>query len=172
MRTISWWPRCTPSKEPIVSQLSGGNPTEDAFVVKLNSSGGVAYKTIVGGAGWDRGNGITVNSLSEPYEDRPMRDVLDRLESLRLLPSAERWEEIRAARNTLVPALFGTGAVLASIPVYFLGMHVMGTSGIAAAVSLSGILQVAVLYHLWSRRSGNSVAGCSSICGVRWRSGV
>lgn len=45
---------------------------------------------------------VLVNSLSEPYEDRPMRDVLDRLESLRLLPSAERWEEIRAARNTLV----------------------------------------------------------------------
>ncbi|HSO63424.1 MAG TPA: murein biosynthesis integral membrane protein MurJ [Desulfobacterales bacterium] len=64
-----------------------------------------------------------------------------------------------AARNTLVPALFGTGAVLASIPVYFLGMHVMGTSGIAAAVSLSGILQVAVLYHLWSRRSGNAGQG-------------
>jgi putative peptidoglycan lipid II flippase len=64
-----------------------------------------------------------------------------------------------AARNTLVPALFGTCAVLASIPVYFLGMHVMGTSGIAAAVSLSGILQVVVLYHLWSRRSGNDGEG-------------
>jgi peptidoglycan biosynthesis protein MviN/MurJ (putative lipid II flippase) len=35
----------------------------------------------------------------------------------------------------------------------------MGTSGIAAAVSLSGILQVAVLYHLWSRRSGNTGQG-------------
>jgi putative peptidoglycan lipid II flippase len=60
-----------------------------------------------------------------------------------------------ATRNTLVPALFGTVAVLASLPVYFLGLSLMGTSGIAAAVSLSGILQVAVLYHLWSRRSGN-----------------
>lgn len=40
--------------------------------------------------------------LREPYEDRPLRDVLDRLEALRLLPSAERWEEIRAARNALV----------------------------------------------------------------------
>lgn len=44
---------------------------------------------------------VLVNRLLEPYEDRPMRDVLDRLESLRLLPSAERWEEIRATRNSL-----------------------------------------------------------------------
>ena len=44
---------------------------------------------------------VLVGSLREPYEDRPLRDVLDRLEQLRLLPSAERWEEIRAARNSL-----------------------------------------------------------------------
>jgi putative peptidoglycan lipid II flippase len=64
-----------------------------------------------------------------------------------------------ATRNTLTPALFGTVAVLASLPVYFLGMSLMETSGVAAAVSLSGILQVAVLYHLWSRRSGNAGQG-------------
>ena len=44
---------------------------------------------------------ILVGSLREPFEDSPLRDVLDRLEQLRLLPSAERWEEIRAARNSL-----------------------------------------------------------------------
>lgn len=44
---------------------------------------------------------VLVGRLREPYEDRPMRDVLDRLEGLGLLPSAERWEEIRATRNTL-----------------------------------------------------------------------
>jgi hypothetical protein len=44
---------------------------------------------------------ILVGSLREPYEDSPLRDVLDRLEQLRLMPSAERWEEIRAARNSL-----------------------------------------------------------------------
>lgn len=45
---------------------------------------------------------VLVGRLREPYEERPMRDLLDRLENLRLLSSAERWEEIRAARNALV----------------------------------------------------------------------
>ena len=44
---------------------------------------------------------ILIGGLREPFEDRPLRDVLDRLEQLRLIPSAERWEEIRAARNSL-----------------------------------------------------------------------
>lgn len=44
---------------------------------------------------------VLVGTLREPYEDSPMRDVLDRMERLRLLPSADRWEEIRAARNSL-----------------------------------------------------------------------
>ena len=45
---------------------------------------------------------VLVGKLREPCEDSPMRDLLDRLERLRLLPSAERWEEIRAVRNALV----------------------------------------------------------------------
>lgn len=44
---------------------------------------------------------VLVGSLREPYEDSPLRDVLDRLEQLALLPSVDRWEEIRAARNSL-----------------------------------------------------------------------
>lgn len=44
---------------------------------------------------------VLVGALREPCEDSPMRDLLDRLERLRLLPSADRWEEIRAARNNL-----------------------------------------------------------------------
>ncbi len=44
---------------------------------------------------------VLVSVLLEPCEDSPMRDVLDRMERLRLLPSADRWEEIRAARNSL-----------------------------------------------------------------------
>jgi len=44
---------------------------------------------------------VLVDKLDEPLEDSPMRDLLDRLERLRLLPSAERWEEIRAVRNAL-----------------------------------------------------------------------
>lgn len=42
-----------------------------------------------------------VENLKEPYEDAPLRDVLDRLEALRLLDSAEDWERIRAMRNAL-----------------------------------------------------------------------
>lgn len=44
---------------------------------------------------------VLVGVLREPCEDSPMRDVLDCMERLRLLPSADRWEEIRAARNSL-----------------------------------------------------------------------
>jgi putative peptidoglycan lipid II flippase len=61
-----------------------------------------------------------------------------------------------ATRNTLFPALFGTVAVLACIPLYPLGVKLMGVEGIAMAVSVSGILQVGVLFHLWSRRSANT----------------
>ncbi len=46
--------------------------------------------------------GVLVDVLKEPFEDAALRDVLDRLEQLRLLPFADRWEEIRAMRNTLV----------------------------------------------------------------------
>jgi hypothetical protein len=42
-----------------------------------------------------------VEKLKEPYEDAPLRDVLDRLEALRLLDSAGAWERIRAMRNAL-----------------------------------------------------------------------
>jgi len=42
-----------------------------------------------------------VEKLKEPYEDMPLLDVLDRLEALRLLESADAWERIRAMRNTL-----------------------------------------------------------------------
>jgi hypothetical protein len=42
-----------------------------------------------------------VEKLKEPYEDAPLLDVLDRLEALRRLESADAWERIRAMRNTL-----------------------------------------------------------------------
>jgi hypothetical protein len=47
---------------------------------------------------------------------RYLRDVLDRLEQLRLLPSAERWEEIRAARNSLAHDYPATPAQRAARP--------------------------------------------------------
>jgi putative peptidoglycan lipid II flippase len=64
-----------------------------------------------------------------------------------------------AIRNTLFPAVFGTVAVLASLPLYPLAIFVMGVEGLALAISFSGVLQVVVLFILWSRRSRNTGQG-------------
>ena len=61
-----------------------------------------------------------------------------------------------ASQNTLFPALYATIVVLLSIPLYLLGMNLLGVQGVALAVSLSGILQVTVLYALWNKRSNNT----------------
>jgi putative peptidoglycan lipid II flippase len=60
-----------------------------------------------------------------------------------------------AVKDTLFPAVYGTLAVGLSIPLYGLGLHLAGIRGIAAAVSFSAMLQVSVLYVLWSRKTGN-----------------
>ncbi|MEZ4527747.1 MAG: murein biosynthesis integral membrane protein MurJ [Desulfobacterales bacterium] len=65
-----------------------------------------------------------------------------------------------AMQDTLFPALFGTAAVIVSLPLYGYGMKLMGISGLAIAISLSAIFQVWLLYFLWNRRirkSGKSV---------------
>jgi putative peptidoglycan lipid II flippase len=64
-----------------------------------------------------------------------------------------------ATRNTLFPAVFGSIAVLASLPLYPAGIALMGVEGVAMAISLSGILQVIVLFCLWSRDSRNAGRG-------------
>jgi putative peptidoglycan lipid II flippase len=61
-----------------------------------------------------------------------------------------------AMQNTLFPAIFGTIAVLLSLPLYGYGMMLLGARGIALAVSLSCIFQVTLLYALWNKRSGNA----------------
>lgn len=61
-----------------------------------------------------------------------------------------------ATQNTLFPALFGTLAVAASIPLYLLGVQRWGVEGVALAISLSVILQVVLLYAVWNRRAGNT----------------
>jgi len=53
-----------------------------------------------------------------------------------------------AMQNTLFPALFSSLAVVLSIPLYVYGMHFLGISGVALAVSLSAIFQVMLLYAL------------------------
>lgn len=45
---------------------------------------------------------VLVEHFREPYEDAPFRDVLDRLEALRIVDSADRWDEYRVVRNALV----------------------------------------------------------------------
>jgi putative peptidoglycan lipid II flippase len=63
-----------------------------------------------------------------------------------------------AAQDTLFPTIFGSVAVLLSIPFYFFGMRLYGAKGIAIAISLSGILQVIVLYGLWNKRTKNTAS--------------
>jgi len=64
-----------------------------------------------------------------------------------------------ALQNTLLPAVYGTLAVIASIPVYYAGQHWMGVEGVGLAVSLSALVQVALLYAIWNRRSHNTGSG-------------
>ena len=61
-----------------------------------------------------------------------------------------------ASQNTLFPALYGTIVVIVSVPLYLLGMNLLGVRGVALAVSVSAIFQVTVLYALWNKRSNNT----------------
>jgi putative peptidoglycan lipid II flippase len=60
-----------------------------------------------------------------------------------------------AMQDTFFPAIYGTAAVLLSIPLYLLGLNMMGAGGVALAASFSAILQVILLYALWNRRNQN-----------------
>ena len=69
-----------------------------------------------------------------------------------------------AVKNTLLPALYGSLTVVFSLPLYLIGLRWMGVEGVALAVSLSAMLQVTILYLLWSRHTGNRDAG--RVCGA------
>ncbi len=60
-----------------------------------------------------------------------------------------------ASQNTLLPAIFGTLAVVITIPVYFVGMKWMGVAGVALGLSVSALFQAGLLYALWNRHIGN-----------------
>jgi putative peptidoglycan lipid II flippase len=60
-----------------------------------------------------------------------------------------------AMQNTLLPAVYGTAAVVLSLPLYVIGMKLMGIDGVALASALSATLQVAVLYFVWNRKRGS-----------------
>ena len=61
-----------------------------------------------------------------------------------------------AVQNTLTPALFTSLAALVSLPLYWIGLKTLNVLGVSLAVSLSALLQVGVLYHVWNRRSRNT----------------
>jgi putative peptidoglycan lipid II flippase len=60
-----------------------------------------------------------------------------------------------ATQNTLFPAIYGTLAVLLSVPLYYVGLQEMGIRGVALALAVSAVFQTTLLYVLWTRRTGN-----------------
>ena len=63
-----------------------------------------------------------------------------------------------ATQNTLLPTIFGTIAVLLSLPVYWFGLTLWGIAGVGLAISVSALLQTLLLFSVWNRRSGNKGA--------------
>lgn len=61
-----------------------------------------------------------------------------------------------AMQDTLFPAIYGTLAVGLSIPLYLVGLKMLGTRGVALAASLSAIFQVFILYVFWNKRTHNT----------------
>jgi putative peptidoglycan lipid II flippase len=60
-----------------------------------------------------------------------------------------------AIQNTLFPALYGTVAVILSLPLYWLGMNLLGAKGVALAVSFSVMFQSAFLFIVWNVKQQN-----------------
>lgn len=63
-----------------------------------------------------------------------------------------------AVQNTLLPAVYGSLATLAGLPLYWAGAQWFGVAGVGVAISFSALMQVALLFAVWNRRSGNSAA--------------
>lgn len=63
-----------------------------------------------------------------------------------------------ATQNTLLPAVFGTIAVVLSLPIYWIGLTLFGVAGVGLAISASAILQTLLLFSVWNRRSNNTAA--------------
>jgi putative peptidoglycan lipid II flippase len=60
-----------------------------------------------------------------------------------------------ATKNTWLPAIFGTLAVVLSIPLYWLFSQTLAGTGVALGVSVSALLQAVILYTVWNRRINN-----------------
>lgn len=64
-----------------------------------------------------------------------------------------------AMQNTWFPALFGTIAVFASLPLFFICMKWIGTPGVGLGLSISAFMNSGLLFLLWNRKSGNQGSG-------------
>ena len=60
-----------------------------------------------------------------------------------------------ACENTLLPAIFSTLSVIATIPLFFFFMKILQAKGIGLALSLSAIIQTIVLYEIWNYKTKN-----------------
>jgi putative peptidoglycan lipid II flippase len=60
-----------------------------------------------------------------------------------------------ATRNTWLPSVYGSLAVIASLPLYWFGLKVLGVLGVGLAISCSAVCQVVVLFAVWNRRIDN-----------------
>jgi hypothetical protein len=56
-----------PTRNPVQGSFAGGG--YDAFVAKLNATGGLVYSTYLGGSGYDVGNGIAADAAGNAYVD-------------------------------------------------------------------------------------------------------
>ncbi len=63
-----------------------------------------------------------------------------------------------ATQNTLLPTVFGTLAVVVSLPIYWAGLKMLGVAGVGLAISASALIQTLLLFTVWNRRSGNNGA--------------
>lgn len=60
-----------------------------------------------------------------------------------------------ALQNTITPALFGSLAVVLSLPLYWMGITALGVFGLGLAIAVSALIQVWVLFAVWNRKTGN-----------------
>ncbi len=60
-----------------------------------------------------------------------------------------------ALKNTLLPAIYGTATVVASVPVYWVAAGRFGEAGLAGAIALSSLLQALVLFTAFNRHTNN-----------------
>lgn len=60
-----------------------------------------------------------------------------------------------ALQNTLFPAVFSTLCVGAGLPLIYLLMKIMGSTGVALGLSLSAALNTFLLFECWNRKTRN-----------------